>query len=95
MFEDKIPSLFKRKKDIDVAYAVIELMKQREDIESFNKKSLYILIREMTNVETSHITKVTNVLKKHYKSALREFTKHGTITPISGSNANKFFVYNK
>ena len=95
LFEDKIPSLFKRKKDIDVAYAVLELMKTREEIENFNKKALYILIREMTDVETSHITKVTNILKKHYKKAFLEFTRHGTITPISGSNANKFFVYEK
>ena len=85
--------MFKRKKDIDVAYAVIQLMKTREEIENFNKKALYILIREMTDVETSHITKVTNVLKKHYKKALAEFSRSGTITPISGSNANKFFVY--
>ena len=95
LFEDKIPTLFKRKKDIDVAYAVIELMKTREEIENFNKKALYILIREMTDVETSHITKVTNILKKHYKKAFKEFAAHGTITPISGSNANKFFVYEK
>tara|TARA_B100000287_G_scaffold311489_1_gene294777 strand:- start:2431 stop:3150 length:720 start_codon:yes stop_codon:yes gene_type:complete len=95
LFEDRVPTLFKRKKDIDVAYAVIQLMRTREEIENFNKKALYILIREMTDVETSHITKVTNVLKKHYKKALEEFSRHGTITPISGSNANKFFVYEK
>ena len=95
LFEDKIPTLFKRKKDIDVAYAVIQLMKTREEIENFNKKALYILIREMTDVETSHITKVTNVLKKHYKKAFLEFSRSVTITPISGSNANKFFVYDK
>jgi len=95
LFEDKIPTLFKRKKDIDVAYAVIQLMRTREEIENFNKKALYILIREMTDVETSHITKVTNVLKKHYKKAFAHFARHGTITPISGSNANKFFVYDK
>ena len=39
-FEDNIPTLFKSKRDIDVAYAIIELMKQRDDIENFNKKAL-------------------------------------------------------
>ena len=54
-------------------------MKQRETIENFNKKALYILIREMTNVETSHITKVINVLKKEYKKLLNEFETSGTV----------------
>ena len=76
-FEYKIPHLFKKKKDIDVAYAIIELIKQREEIENFNKKALYILIREMTNVETSYITKVTNVFKSHYKKLLREYEMTG------------------
>ena len=54
-------------------------MKAREDIENFNKKALYILIREMTNVETAHITSVVNVLRKHYKKLLNKYHKQGTI----------------
>lgn len=86
-FEDNIPRLFKKRKDIDVAYSIIELFKQREDIENFNKKSLYILIREMTNVNTSHITKVVNVFKKKYKTLLNEFEETGTIN----DDKSKFF----
>jgi len=78
-FEKNINNLFKTKRDIKIAYSVLELIKQRETIENFNKKSLYILIREMTNVETSHITKVINVLKKEYKKLLNEFDINGTI----------------
>ena len=63
-------------------------MKNREDIENFNKKSLYILIREMTDVNTSHITKVTNVLKKHYKKMLHRFYKYGS---LDIDNLNNFF----
>ena len=66
-FENNISNLFRTKRDIDVAFSVIELMKQRETIENYNKKALYILIREMTNVETTHITKVINIFKKEYK----------------------------
>ena len=54
-------------------------MKQRDDIENFNKKALYILIREMTDVETAHITSVVNVLKKHYKKLLNTYYKSGSI----------------
>ena len=71
--EDNIPSIFKKQRDIDIAYAILELFKQKDEIENFNKKSLYILIREMTNVNTSHITSVVNTLKKHYRVILNDF----------------------
>ena len=72
---------------MDVAYAIVELFKKREEIENFNKKSLYIHIREMTNVQTSNITSVVNVFKKHYKIILNDF--HGS--PHKKSNKNIFF----
>ena len=72
---------------ISIAYAIVELMKTRDGIENFNKKSLYVLIREMTNVETSYITKVVNVFKREYKKVLIEFEKVGYIS----NKKNKFF----
>ena len=86
-FETNIPTLFKKRKDIDVAYSIIELFKHRNEIENFNKKSLYILIREMTDVDTSHITKVVNVFRKKYKTILSEFEQTGTIS----NDKSKFF----
>ena len=86
-FENNITNLFKNKKDIDVAYALIELMKGRHDIENFNKKALYILIREMTNTETSYITKVVNIFKREYRSLINQYEKTGTLD----SKKNKFF----
>ena len=62
-------------------------MKGRNDIENFNKKALYILIREMTNTETSYITKVVNVFKREYQGLINQYEKTGTIT----SKKNKFF----
>tara|TARA_R100000008_G_scaffold83983_2_gene70297 strand:- start:109 stop:825 length:717 start_codon:yes stop_codon:yes gene_type:complete len=88
-FENRIPSIFKKKRDIDIAFSVIELLKRKDEIENFNKKSLYILIREMTNVNTSHITSVVNVLKKHYKVILNEFYTKGTA--LTKDKTNKFF----
>ena len=85
-FEHYIPRVFSKKRDIDIAFSIVELMKNREDIEYFNKKSLYILIREMTDVNTSHITSVVNVLKKHYKKLANKYYKDGTIVETkSGS----------
>jgi len=80
-FETNIPTIFKRPRDIEISYAIIELMKRRQEIENFNKKALYILIREMTNVDTSKITSVTNVMKKHYKNILNDFCERGTSIP--------------
>ena len=86
-FEQNMSVIFKNSTDIDVAYAILELFKKRDGIENFNKKSLYILIREMTNVNTSQITRVTNVFKKYYKKLLIKYDKYGTLA----DEKNKFF----
>ena len=78
-FDSNMNTIFKKDRDLKIGYAIIDLMKQREDIENFNKKALYILIREMTDVETAHITSVVNVLKRHYKKLLNTYHKNGTI----------------
>lgn len=80
-FEVNMPTIFKKDRDLSIAYSIIDLMKRVDDIENFNKKSLYILIREMANVNTSHITSVVNVLKKHYKKLLNDYYKDGTVVP--------------
>ena len=85
-FELNLPIIFKKQRDLNVAYSILDLMKQIDEIENFNKKSLYILIREMTDVNTSHITSVVNVLKKHYKKITNKYHTNGTIFDIkSGS----------
>ena len=85
-FDTNLNSIFKKERDLKIGYAIVDLMKQRDDIENFNKKALYILIREMTDVETAHITSVVNVLKKHYKKLLNTYHKRGSIIHnLSGS----------
>ena len=86
-FEENISVIFKNNTDIDIAYAILELFKKRDGIENFNKKSLYILIREMTNVNTSQITRVTNIFKKYYIKLLSKYDKYGTLY----DEKNKFF----
>ncbi len=89
-FDINIPNIFRKKRDIEIAYAVVELMLKREEIENFNKKALYILIREMTNVDTNHITKVVNVMRTKYKILLNEYSKKGIIDYYP-TGSNKFF----
>ena len=78
-FDSNMGSIFKKDRDLKIGYAIIDLMRRREDIENFNKKAIYILIREMTDVETAHITSVVNVFKKHYKKLLNTYYKQGSI----------------
>ena len=83
--------IFNKKRDLDIAYAIIELLKRKDEIENYNKKSLYILIREMTDVNTSYITTVVNVFKKKYKTILNEFYIEGYVKPDKISTFKNFF----
>ena len=85
-WKNNLTTVFKRKKDLDVANAVIELIDMRHNIENFNKKALYILIREMTGSNTQHITRVINVMKKHHFNLHKKFLATGSVeTKFTGS----------
>ena len=72
-------TLFKKDKDRKVCDAINQLFVRRENLEIFNKKALYIYIREMTDVDTPVITKVTKILKKIYKKLYQEYIKTGYV----------------
>ena len=85
-WENNITNIFRRQKDILVADSVLELFRRRMNIENFNKKALYIMIREMTGSNTQHITRVINQMKRYYFSMLEEFSGTGGIdTSNTGS----------
>jgi hypothetical protein len=86
-FELNISKIFKKKRDISIAYSILELLVKRDDIDNFNKKSLYVLIREMTGVDTVHITKIINEMKKHYKRLANEFSMNGSLTRLVDHSA--------
>ena len=72
-------TLFNKDKDRKVADAINILFKRRENLEIFNKKALYIYIREMTDVDTPVITKVTKKLKALYKTLHYEYIDTGYV----------------
>ena len=85
-WETNLTTVFKRKQDMDVANSVLYLMENRENIDNFNKKALYIMIREMTNSNTQHITRVVNVMKKHHVNLQHNYLTTGSIeTKYTGS----------
>jgi hypothetical protein len=65
--------IFNNPVDIHVADSVLHIFESRENIEDFNKKALYIFIRERTGFETSNITRVIKTLKQIYTDKFREY----------------------
>ena len=51
----------------------------QDNIDNFNKKAIYIMIREMTDVKTSKITQVTNTFRKIYPRIQEEVLTRGHI----------------
>lgn len=78
-WENNLTNVFRRKKDILVADSVLEIFRRAENIENFNKKALYIMIREMSGSKTQHITRIVNIMKKYHFGLITEFRKAGDI----------------
>ena len=71
---------FPKEEDAKTADAVLELFRKRENIELFNKKAIYIYIREMTDQSTPQITKVIKKMRKIYKKLMAQYVEHGIVS---------------
>ena len=78
-WDSNIEKLFKKENELKIAYAVLEIFRNSERIENFNKKALYLYIREMTNCKTQNITKVVNKMKDMQKKIQIEYAETGYI----------------
>ena len=76
---DNIYELFPKKNDAQIADAILELFRKRETIEVFNKKALYIYIREMVDVKTPKITKIADKLHNIFKSKYVFYLENGWV----------------
>jgi hypothetical protein len=90
-WDKHLNSVFPRKRDIQIADAVLELFRRSDHIENFNKKHLYLLIREMTDCKTHYITKVVNTMKQHQKKMLNDYLENGYVEHPD----NNFFNSNR
>jgi len=70
---DNLNYIFSNPIDIHVADSVLHIFETRENIENFNKKALYIYIRERTGLETTNITRVVKTLKQIYEAKFLEY----------------------
>ena len=88
-WETNMNKVFSRPKDILVADAIVELIRTRDMIENFNKKALYLLIREMTGMNTQHITRILNIMKEKNRELHKKYNLGGMI--LDKNNNNDFF----
>jgi hypothetical protein len=72
--------IFPDEEDAKTVDAIMTLFKQRENLDIFNKKGIYIYIRELTEQDTPQITKVMKNLKKVYKRLLNQYLDYGYVS---------------
>ena len=74
---ENIYNYFPKEYDAQIADCILELFRKRDAIDVFNKKALYIYIREMIDVKTPKITKIANKLHKVFKEKYLVYYEKG------------------
>jgi len=78
---ENIYILFPKKNEAQIADAILELFRKREIISptQFNKKTLYIFIREQVDVKTTKITKISKKLGLIFKEKYMFYLEVGRL----------------
>jgi len=76
---DNTHSFFTKQNDLRVVDAFIKLMADREYIDNYNKKALYILLKEMTGLTAQQITRVLSQIKVIFNRLYDIYCRDGTI----------------
>ena len=69
----ELDSIFTKENERKIADAILTIFKTRHDLDIFKKKALYIYVREMTDCETPHLTKVVSTLKNNFYTMYRRY----------------------
>jgi len=78
-YDNNLNIIFTTRRDIVVADTLLELFRTVDNIEEFNKKALYILIRERTGLKTQNITRVINVMRADFARMFINYSESGRI----------------
>jgi hypothetical protein len=78
-WENNVGKIFNKQRDLDIANAVIELFRSSDRIDAFNKKALYLYIREISSCKTQQITKVINKMKQYQSNISKSYIVNGSI----------------
>lgn len=82
-WESNVGKIFTKQRDLDIANAVIELFRRSDRIDAFNKKALYLYIREISSCKTQQITKVINKMKQYQYNISRSYINNGIVNTES------------
>jgi hypothetical protein len=71
--DNELESMFIKESERRIADAILTIFRKRYDIDMFKKKALYIYVREMTDCETPHLTKVVSILKEDFYKLYKKY----------------------
>jgi len=71
--------IFNNQSDIHVADSILHIFESRENVDDFNKKALYLYIREISNCKTNNITRVVKILKDIYVKKFSEYERNNFV----------------
>ena len=79
-WDRNLGKLFTKEKDLAIANAVVEIFRNADRIDVYNKKALYLYIREIADCPTQKITKVINKMKSTQRNITEEYLNRGSIS---------------
>jgi hypothetical protein len=74
--DDKMFEMFDKAEDLKTADAILEIFRKRNNIDIFNKKAIFIYVKEIADVPSITITKVIKKLKSVYKRILEHYIQN-------------------
>jgi len=78
-WDQNVGRFFTKERDLRIANAVVEIFRNAGRIDVFNKKALYLYIREIADCQTQHITKVINKMAGPQDIIKQEYINSGNI----------------
>jgi hypothetical protein len=64
-----------RKNDKIIGEAIVNIIRDSERMEIYNKKALYVMLRNITGLSTKSITRIVSILKDEYYKIVRRFNE--------------------
>jgi hypothetical protein len=72
---DNLDIIFDNRKHQAIGNAIFNLFKNRDSIDIYNKKAMYILIREQVECKTMYITEVLKIMSPLFESMFQTYRK--------------------
>jgi hypothetical protein len=69
---DEVKSRLDQEHELTCMNAIIEIFHNIDDIDFFNKRAVFVYIREMTNLNTKQISSAMSNIKKHYRESMKD-----------------------